>query len=75
MPIIVDDLRGSIHKKYGKLPNPTFLIDKSGRIAFRCLWTQPAVVAPTPNAALSASCCRRSRVRDAPIARRSASSC
>lgn len=44
MPIIVDGLRGTIHKKYGKLPNPTFLIDKSGRVAFRCLWTQPSVV-------------------------------
>ncbi len=44
MQIIVDDLRGTIHKKYSKLPNPTFLVDKSGRIAFRCLWTQPGVV-------------------------------
>jgi len=44
MPIIVDDLRGSIHRKYGKLPNPTYLIDKSGRVAFRCLWTDAGVV-------------------------------
>ncbi len=44
MPIIVDEVRGAIHRKYGKLPNPSFLIDKSGRIAFRCQWTQPAVI-------------------------------
>ena len=44
MPIVVDELRGTIHKKYGKFPNPTYLIDKSGRVAFRCLWTQPGVV-------------------------------
>jgi hypothetical protein len=44
MPILVDDLKGSIHKKYGTLPNPTFLIDKSGRIAFRSLWTRPSVI-------------------------------
>ncbi len=44
MPIIVDELRGPIHRKYGKLPNSTFLIDKSGRIAFRALWTQPNVI-------------------------------
>jgi hypothetical protein len=44
MPVLVDDLRGSIHKRYGKLPNPTYLIDKSGRIAFRCLWTRPSAV-------------------------------
>ncbi len=44
MPIIVDELRGPIHRKYGRLPNATFLIDKSGRVAFRALWTQPGVV-------------------------------
>jgi peroxiredoxin len=44
MPIIVDELRGPIHRKYGKLPNSTFIIDKSGRVAFRALWTQPSVV-------------------------------
>ena len=44
MPIIVDERRGPIHRKYGKLPNSTFLIDKSGRIAFRALWTRPGVV-------------------------------
>ena len=41
MPIVVDDVRGSIHRKYSRLPNPAFLIDKSGRVAFRCMWTQP----------------------------------
>jgi peroxiredoxin len=45
MPIIVDDLDGSIHRKYGALPNPAYLIDKSGRIAFRSLWTRPSVMA------------------------------
>ncbi len=44
IPIVVDDLKGSIHKKYGKFPNPTYLIDKSGRVAFRSLWTRPKVV-------------------------------
>ena len=42
MPVIVDDLRGSIHRKYSKLPNPAFLIDKSGRVAFLSLWSKPA---------------------------------
>lgn len=44
MPIIVDDLSGSIHKKFGKLPNASYLIDKSGRVAFRALWTRPAAI-------------------------------
>ena len=42
MPILVDDLRGSIHRKYSKLPNPAFLIDKSGRVAFLSLWSRPS---------------------------------
>lgn len=41
MPVVVDDLRGSIHRKYSWLPNPAFLIDKSGRVAFGCMWAQP----------------------------------
>ncbi len=44
MPILVDDLDGSIHRKYGKLPNSTYIIDKSGRVAFRSLWTRPGIV-------------------------------
>jgi peroxiredoxin len=44
LPVIVDDLKGSIHRQYGKLPNASFLIDKSGRIAFRCLWTRAGVL-------------------------------
>lgn len=44
MPILVDDLRGSVHRKYGKLPNPTFLIDKSGRIAYRQAATRPGAL-------------------------------
>jgi peroxiredoxin len=44
MPIIVDDLDGSIHKKYGKLPNSTYIIDKAGRVAFRSLYTRARVI-------------------------------
>lgn len=41
MPMVVDDLRGSIHRKYSQLPNSAFLVDKSGRIVFRCMWASP----------------------------------
>jgi peroxiredoxin len=44
IPILVDGLDGKIHRKYGKLPNSTYLIDKSGRVAFRCLWTRAKTV-------------------------------
>lgn len=44
MPILVDDLDGSIHRDYGRMPNSTYIIDKSGRVAFRALWTRPNVI-------------------------------
>ncbi len=39
MPVLVDDLGGKVHRKYSGQPNPTFLIDKSGRVAYRQLAT------------------------------------
>ncbi len=45
MPIVLDDLDGHIHRKYGKAPNPSFLIDKTGRVAFRALHTNPKALA------------------------------
>jgi hypothetical protein len=45
MPVLVDDLRGSIHRQYSGLPNPAFLIDKSGRVAFRSMWANPEALA------------------------------
>lgn len=45
IPILVDDLSGKIHRKYGKLPNPTFLIDKEGRITFRSVASRASVLA------------------------------
>jgi peroxiredoxin len=44
MPVVVDDLRGAIHRKYSRLPNPAFLIDKSGRVAFLSLWSRPEAI-------------------------------
>lgn len=45
MPVLVDDLHGSIHRRYSKLPNPAFLVDKAGRIAFLSLWSKPDALA------------------------------
>ncbi|HEY6272461.1 MAG TPA: redoxin domain-containing protein [Terriglobales bacterium] len=45
MPILVDDLSGSIHRKYSRLPNPAFLIDRSGCVAFRSMWANPEELA------------------------------
>jgi Iodothyronine deiodinase len=36
-PILIDQLGGETHRKYGALPNASFLVDKAGRIAYRSL--------------------------------------
>ncbi|HZQ92597.1 MAG TPA: redoxin family protein [Terriglobales bacterium] len=40
IPIAIDDVRGTVHRRWGKLANPAFVIDKSGRVAYRMLWAQ-----------------------------------
>ena len=47
-PVLIDELGGEVHRLYGALPNASFLIDKSGRIAYRSL----ASHAPSLGAAL-----------------------
>lgn len=37
LPILVDDLGGKVHLRYSGQANPAFLIDKSGRVAYRQL--------------------------------------
>ena len=36
--VAVDTLEGAVHNAYGPLPNSAYLIDKTGRVAFRALW-------------------------------------
>lgn len=45
MPMVVDDVHGSIHRKYSGRPSAAFLIDKSGRVAFRSMWARPEEIA------------------------------
>jgi hypothetical protein len=49
-PILVDDLAGSVHRAYGELADPTYLIDVDGKIAFYDMWTH----APTLHQAIEA---------------------
>jgi hypothetical protein len=49
-PVLVDDLEGTVHQVYGGLPDPTYLIDAEGRVAYYCLWTH----APTLHRAIEA---------------------
>lgn len=37
--IVIDDLRGTTHQVYGNMSDPTYLIDRDGRVAFYNMWT------------------------------------
>lgn len=39
LPILVDDLQGSVHAAYGLLPNMAYLIDRDGTIVYKSDWT------------------------------------
>lgn len=38
-PVLVDDLEGTVHQVYGGLSDPSYLIDREGRVAFCIEWT------------------------------------
>ncbi|MDE1833956.1 MAG: redoxin domain-containing protein [Candidatus Micrarchaeota archaeon] len=39
LKVLVDDLEGTIHKKYGELPNMAYIIDRQGKIVYKASWT------------------------------------
>ena len=41
MPILVDDLEGTVHRLYGLLPNMVYVISKNGKVVYRSDWTHP----------------------------------
>ena len=42
--ILVDDLAGTVHRRYGSMPNMTWVIDRGGRVAYKANWTGAANV-------------------------------
>lgn len=38
-PMLVDDLPGTLHHAYGRLPNMTYVIGGGGKIVYRAAWT------------------------------------
>ncbi len=39
MPILIDDIDGTVHSAYGQLPNMVYLIDRDGVIVYKSDWT------------------------------------
>lgn len=40
-PVLVDDLEGSVHAAYGRLPNMTYIVAAGGKVLYRANWTDP----------------------------------
>ena len=58
--MLVDDLEGTGHRRYGLLPNMVYLIGRGGRVLFRADWTDP----PTVEAAIRYVLAARQRRRE-----------
>lgn len=43
-PILLDNLDGKIHHRYGYMPNMVYLIDKGGKVIYKANWTDSPVV-------------------------------
>ena len=43
--MLVDDLEGTVHRLYGSMPNMIYIIDKSGKIAYKGMWTDDEEIA------------------------------
>lgn len=41
-PMLVDDLEGTIHHAYGRLPNMAYIVGGGGKILYRASWTDAA---------------------------------
>lgn len=42
IPILIDDLQGTMHRVYGLLPNMVYLIDREGTVVYKSDWTSAA---------------------------------
>jgi hypothetical protein len=43
-PMLVDDLEGTVHHAYGRLPNMTYILKPGGTIVYRASWTDPTTI-------------------------------
>ena len=42
--MLVDDLEGTVHHAYGRLPNMTYIVNAGGTIVYRAAWTDPRTI-------------------------------
>jgi hypothetical protein len=42
--VLIDSVDGDMHRKYGALPNMTYVINPDGRVIYRCDWAFPKLI-------------------------------
>jgi len=42
--MLVDDLEGTVHHAFGRLPNMTYIVNAGGTIVYRAAWTDPRTI-------------------------------
>lgn len=60
-PILLDDLRGTVHRAFGTLPNMTWIIGTGGRVLYKATWTDVGDVENALRSSLAALEQRRDR--------------
>ncbi|MFQ5544973.1 MAG: TlpA family protein disulfide reductase [Acidiferrobacterales bacterium] len=40
MPVLVDGMDEAAHRRFGRLPNMVYVIDLTGRIVYKSMWTR-----------------------------------
>lgn len=65
--ILVDDLVGTGHALYGKLPNMTYLIGRGGKVLFRADWTDAPTIEVIMNHLLAGRARRKEGARLVPF--------
>ncbi len=65
-PILVDDLEGTTHHAFGRLPNMTYILNASGNVVYRAAWTDPRTIRGAVDQLLHERGERRARRRVTP---------
>lgn len=66
-PILIDDLVGTAHNAFGRLPNMTYILAPGNRVVFRSDWTDPPTVKAALDYLLAVRQQRREGTRLAPF--------
>lgn len=66
-PILIDDLEGTAHEMYGRLPNMTYILGAGNRVLFRSDWTDAEITRSALDYLLARRSDRRQGQRLAPF--------